>query len=156
MRARGLSASAAALVAVTHAAAEEVPAQTGNLALLGRARSWLPNSVASVPTVIDGVGTELATLNYTNANQACLRRLCDEAGKETWTDVEVAVMGRKYEPMPMGRVAASLEVAAEHADTIVAFCYFSYMSPNNGRALAARLYEERTTARCVVASDYEP
>jgi len=40
------------------------------------------------------------------------------------------------------RVAASLEVAAKHADTIVAFCYFNYMSPNNGRALAGKLYDE--------------
>lgn len=92
--------------------------------------------------VIDGVGTGLAPLNYTDANQARLRALCEETGKEMWTDVELAVMGQKYETMPLGRVAASLQVAARHADTIVGFCYLNYMSPANGRERSGRLYRD--------------
>jgi len=92
--------------------------------------------------VIDGVGTGLAPLNFTDANQRRIRALCDELSKEMWTDVEVAEMGARYEPMPIGRVAASLRVAAHHAQTIVGFCYFNYMSPNNGRELSARLYND--------------
>lgn len=109
-------------------------------------RFWRPFMQATPDVdafmVIDGVGTGLAPLNYTDANQARLRALCEETGKAMWTDVELAVMGDKYESMSLGRVAASLEVAARHADTIVGFCYINYMSPANGRELSARLYRD--------------
>lgn len=107
---------------------------------------WRPYMAAcpdvDVFMVIDGVGTGLSPLNYTHLNQARLRSICDQLGKRMWTDVEVAVMGRRYEPMPVGRVAQSLAVAARHADTMVGFCYFNYMSPNNGRGTSARLYSD--------------
>lgn len=112
---------------------------------------WRPYIAAcpdvDVFMVIDGVGTGLSPLNYTHLNQARLRSICDQLGKGMWTDVEVAVMGRRYEPMPVGRLAQSLEVAARHADTLVGFCYFNYMSPNNGRETSARLYSDYRTYR---------
>lgn len=94
--------------------------------------------------VIDGVGTTLAPLTFTDLNQACIRDLCDEFGKQMWTDVECAMMCRAYgyRPMSMRQFAQSLHVAARHADTIVCFCYVNYMSPNNGREDASRLYED--------------
>jgi hypothetical protein len=90
--------------------------------------------------VIDGVGTNLAPLNYTNANQARIRKLCKAFGKSIWVDVECADF-HSYEPMSIGRFRASIEVAAQHADQIVAFCFFNYMSPDNKRPAAKKLYE---------------
>jgi len=108
-------------------------------------RFWRPFMQAApdvdVYTVIDGVGTGLAPLAFTDANQARMRVLCDALGKECWVDVECADFGT-YEPMPIGRLAASTEVAARHAQRIVTFCYFNYMAPGNGRETSARLYEQ--------------
>jgi hypothetical protein len=104
-------------------------------------RPWIESAEhIDVYMVIDGVGTGLAPLNYTDVNQACVRRLCDGAGKEMWTDVECADFS-DYSSMPMGRLRASIEVAAQHAEQLVTFCYFNYMSPNNGREGSRRLYE---------------
>ena len=110
-------------------------------------RSFWEPYIAATPSVdafmvIDGVGTGLSPLTFTDAAQGCLRELCDAAGKEMWTDVECAEMGRRYASMPIGRLVPSIEVAATHADHIVTFCYFNYMSPNNGREGSKRLYEE--------------
>ena len=105
-------------------------------------RPWIESAGhIDIYMVIDGVGTGLAPLNHTNVNQACIRGLCDELGKTMWTDVECADFG-DYTSMPIGRLRASIEVAAQHADHLVTFCYFNYMSPNNGREGSRRLYEE--------------
>ncbi len=37
--------------------------------------------------------------------------------------------------------------AATYAQTIVGFCYFNYMSPNNGREPSASLYRDYRTYR---------
>ncbi|NLC59533.1 MAG: hypothetical protein GX774_22065 [Armatimonadetes bacterium] len=108
-------------------------------------RFWRP-FLATAPhidayLVIDGVGTGLAPLAYTDQAQACLRALCDEQGKEMWTDVECAEMGQRYVFYTIGRLVPSLEVAARHASRIVAFDYINYLSPNNGREPSRRLYE---------------
>ncbi len=108
---------------------------------------WHP-FIAAVPDVdvimvIDGRGTGLSPLALTDLNQAAVRAVCDELGKTMWTDVECAVMGaRGYYSFPIGRLAASMEVAAQHADRLVTFDYPNYLSPTNGREPSARLYED--------------
>ncbi|MGC9320069.1 MAG: DUF4434 domain-containing protein [Armatimonadota bacterium] len=94
--------------------------------------------------VIDGVGTGLAPLPLSDAAQATVRELCDQAGKAMWTDVECAVMGRGkgYYSFPIGRLVPSIEVAAKHADHIVTFDYPNYLSPANGREQSRRLYQD--------------
>ncbi len=114
-------------------------------------RPWIESAEhIDVYMVIDGVGTGLAPLSYTDVNQGCIRRLCDTVGKEMWTDIECADFG-DYTSMPIGRLKASIEVAAQHADHLVTFCYFNYMSPNNGREGSRRLYEEYGAYRLHVA-----
>jgi len=109
---------------------------------------WRP-FIAMVPDVdvvmvIDGPGTGLSPLALTDLNQAAVRAICDELGKTMWTDVECAVMGRGkgYYAFPIGRLVASIEVAAQHADHLVTFDYPNYLSPTNGREKSQRLYED--------------
>lgn len=122
-------------------------------------RFWRP-WIAAAPAIdiylaIDGVGTNLAPLGFTDVNQACLRRLCEEAGKTFWVDVENADFS-DYTSMPMARLQASLEVAAQHGEQLVTFCYLNYMSPNNGREGSARLYREYAAYREALGAGAAP
>ncbi|MBI2302500.1 MAG: DUF4434 domain-containing protein [Armatimonadetes bacterium] len=98
---------------------------------------------------IDGVGTGLAPLGFTDVDQGALRELCERHGKALWTDVECADFG-DYSSMPMDRLAASIEVAAKHAERLVTFDFLNYMSPDNGREGSQRLHDEYVRYRALI------
>lgn len=129
--------------------------EDGSVALASREyldEQWRPWFAAldsvDVWMIIDGVGTQLSNLEHTDMAQEWARGLCLEFGKSYWTDVENAHMGHDANgnyvasSFTMEELAASLEVAAKHAEKIVTFDYVHYMSRQSHKIDARRLHRD--------------
>lgn len=118
-------------------------------------RPWVQQiSEIDVWMLIDGIGTSMSTLKHTDMAQQWGKELTREAGKEYWVDVENAVMNsRGYYAFSMETLAASLQVAAKHADKIVLFEHLNYMSPNSSKEASKTLYRDYLEYRRKIVSD---
>lgn len=104
-------------------------------------RPWVSQiSEVDVWMMIDGIGTSLSTHSHTEKAQKWGRKLVSEYNKEFWVDVENARMTSEFVPFHISKLKKSLEIAAETADKIVLFEHLSYMTPNNEKDMARRLY----------------
>lgn len=118
-------------------------------------RPWVRQiSEIDVWVLIDGIGTSMSVLKHTDMAQQWGRELVHEAGKEYWVDVENAVMNsRGYHAFSLETLAASLQVAAKHADKIVLFEHLNYMSPSSSQHASKALYRDYLEYRRNIIAD---
>lgn len=117
---------------------------------------WSPwiNGINQIDTwlMIDGIGTTLSNLKYTDMAQAWGKQIAHYTNKEFWVEVENAVMtSTQYYPFTIDKLKKSLDIAVKHADKIVLFEHLTYMSPNTNAA-SKKLYDDYIIYRDSVLS----